>query len=368
MIFLCGNLSANLWCNYSSTTLHGMEVNEGGEKPKKEDEIVVSTDGLNRYGFRVLSSGLDWSEFDVNPVLLYNHIRVTDSWDRADKLLFPLGRWEERRVDGDRIVMRPVFNEALQAGADAAASYRGGFLNTASIHFKVIEASEAPELMLPGQTRATVTRAKVLEVSLTDIPGNAGCHRLSFDGDEQPVTISLADGASNDGLDKVLPLLRKSKINKSMDDVKLLAQAMGMPDDTNVVGLVAKATELKNRAEAAEAALKLMNENGEKAKRKALIDGAIAAGKLTEGDRATWEQMAESNFAATEAALTAMKAYTAPTGQLETGAGGVGAEEALVARYKQLDKEGKLAALPVAERDMLVAAYIADLRRIGVTK
>lgn len=153
-----------------------------------------------------------------------------------------------------------------------------------------------------------------------------------------------------------------------MGDVKLLAQAMGMPDDTNVVGLVAKATELKNRAEAAEAALKLMNENGEKAKRKALIDGAIAAGKLTEGDRATWEQMAESNFAATEAALTAMKAYTAPTGQLETGAGGVGTEEALVARYKQLDKEGKLAALPVAEREMLVAAYIADLRRKGVTK
>lgn len=344
-----------------------MEVKEGGEKPKKEDEIVVSTAGLNRYGFRVLSSGLDWSEFDVNPVLLYNHIRVTDSWDRAEKLLFPLGRWEERRMDGDRVVMRPVFNEALQAGADAAASYRGGFLNTASIHFKIIEASEAPELMLPGQTRATVTRAKVLEVSLTDIPGNAGCHRLSFDGEEEPVTISLAEGA-NDGLDKVLPLLQKSKTTKSMDDVKLLAQAIGMPEDTNVVGLVAKVTELKNRAEAAELALAQVNENGEKAKRKALVDGAIQAGKLTEGDRATWEQMAESNFTATEAALAAMKAYTPPTGQVETAAAGVGTEEALVARYKQLDKEGKLGSLSVTERDMLAAAYIADLRKRGVTK
>ena len=55
---------------------------------KKNDmkEVVINTSGLNSYGSRVLTSGLDITQYCRNPVLLWMHRRGGDS--------MPIGRME----------------------------------------------------------------------------------------------------------------------------------------------------------------------------------------------------------------------------------------------------------------------------------
>lgn len=345
---------------------------EGGAG--KEDEIIVSTSGLNRYKFRVMTSGLDWSEFDTNPLMLYNHIRVTDSYDRRGDLMFPLGRWEDRRIDGDKVYMRPVFNTATDAGKLAQESYRNKFLNTGSVHLDVIEWSEDPNLLLPGQTRATVTRAKVLETSLTDLPGNAGCYKLSFQGGDV-VSLSLSSSeAEEDALNAVVPKLKlaadppKTTLNNNMDELKLVARAIdeSLADtDVNVITLVSRITTLKSRAEAAEAELAKLSATTATQRKKALVDENIRAGKITEADRDLYEGLADKDYDNTKLALERMKAYVVPTTQLKAGDGD---NANLVERYIELDKAGKLGTLSEDERSLLVLAYTNHLRATGKVK
>ena len=49
----------------------------------------------------MLTSGADLSVFENNPVMLLNH----DDWD------LPIGRWENIRIEGTRILADAVFDE-----------------------------------------------------------------------------------------------------------------------------------------------------------------------------------------------------------------------------------------------------------------
>ena len=64
-----------------------------------------------------------------------------------------------------------------------------GILNTASAGLKPIEESEDPALMLPGQTYPTITKSKLKEASITDIPGNGNAIKLF--GEEVIVTLGM---------------------------------------------------------------------------------------------------------------------------------------------------------------------------------
>ena len=46
-------------------------------------EVIISTSGLNCYGGRVLTSGIDLTQFQKNPLLLWMHRR---SFDRDAKI------------------------------------------------------------------------------------------------------------------------------------------------------------------------------------------------------------------------------------------------------------------------------------------
>jgi len=337
------------------------------EENVEKKSCRVTAENLNDKGFRILTSGLNWDDFDNNPVMPYNHLRVTDSWDKV-ALMFPIGRWENRRVQNGEVLLDPVFNEGYEYGAQVKQMWEDGFLNTASISIQIIEWSEDPALMLPGQSRPTITKAKVKEVSITDIPGNPICHKLTY-GDN--VVNMNAD--NDDALNGILPIL-KSK-NKSGMNVELIAATLGLEGEVSEVKLVGKITELKNThetltarnttLEAENKAFKLQLEGEKVAK---LVGEALTAGKITETQKPIWEKLASENYESTKAALDGMAGYTAPTTVIERSNLSADANETLVARYKELDRNGKLSKLPEAEREMLVAAYIESLHKSGKVK
>ena len=70
----------------------------------------------------------------------------------------------------------------------------------ASAGIEIIETSDAPEYLLQGQTRRTITRCRLEEVSIVDIGGNNDALQLY---DTSGKVLKLSAGEDND----VLPLL-----------------------------------------------------------------------------------------------------------------------------------------------------------------
>ena len=62
-------------------------------------EVIISTEAVNSYGTRVLTDGIDPSQFERNPVLLWMHRR---SWEPG---AMPIGRIENLRKEGDKNVL-----------------------------------------------------------------------------------------------------------------------------------------------------------------------------------------------------------------------------------------------------------------------
>lgn len=144
---------------------------------KKGKKIVLNDSSLNRYGFRVLTSGLtNLEEFRKNPVLLYMHFRDEGTADWCDYK--PIGHWEDIEVVDDILSATPVFDECDELSKVVAAKFEAGTFNAASIGMRIIETSEDKDYILPGQRRATVTKWEILEASIVDIPANPNATRL----------------------------------------------------------------------------------------------------------------------------------------------------------------------------------------------
>lgn len=155
----------------------------------EKKRLTLSSESLNRNGYRVKTSGIRLEGFLKNPVMFLGHM----SWG------IPVGKWEDVKIEGDKLTAVPVFNEATDLGTAMKKSFDGGFLFATSIGFKTLQTSTLPEDTLPGQQYATVTESELLEASFVGIPGNADAtlasqHDFHFDGAIPKITkLSIMD-------------------------------------------------------------------------------------------------------------------------------------------------------------------------------
>ena len=138
--------------------------------------VVLSDSSLNRYGYRVLTSGLDIEAFKKNPVMLWAHFRDEGSPIWGNYL--PIGHWEDIQINDDELSAIPVFDLVDETSKIIAAKYEAGTLSAASIGIKILATSSEKEFLLPGQTRETVTKSELMEASIVDIPANSNAVRL----------------------------------------------------------------------------------------------------------------------------------------------------------------------------------------------
>jgi hypothetical protein len=149
------------------------------EKFKKIDrEFVLTDDSVNCYGFRLLTEGYLVDEYKKNPIGYAMH-------KRDDGVLV---RWEDLRVDGDKVYGKPVINLSHTMGQRTVDEIENGFLNAASVgHIVVLELSEEASLKLDGQTGPTITKWFNRECSLVDVPGNYNALKQLFDSEDKPI-------------------------------------------------------------------------------------------------------------------------------------------------------------------------------------
>ena len=158
-------------------------------------KVRISNEVVNSYGFRLLTSGVDIEQYQRNPVLLYMHERGK-----------VIGTVENIAVEGQDLVGELVFDEVTSKSKEVAAQWDKGSLRMVSAGLEVIETSDDPSLLLPGQTGPTVTKWRLMEVSVVDIGANPESLRL-YDSDGNQIELS-ANGSL------VLPVINNNNINR----------------------------------------------------------------------------------------------------------------------------------------------------------
>ena len=161
-------------------------------------EAIISTSRLNCYGTRVLTEGIDLEQYRKNPVLLFMH-------RRGRKEDMPIGVIENLRVEGDTLYGTPKFDEDSDEERTIARKWDRGSLRMLSAGLDIVEWSEDPEVLVAGQTRPTITKSKLTEVSVVDIGANDDALQVGLYHEGQLLT--LAAGENPD----FLPLLKQNE-------------------------------------------------------------------------------------------------------------------------------------------------------------
>ncbi|MCM1035542.1 MAG: HK97 family phage prohead protease [Paludibacter sp.] len=179
-------------------------------------EVIISNSTLNSYGFRVLTSGIDLTQYQRNPILLWMHMRP---WRGTTDEVMPLGRIENLRIEGDNLIGTPVFDDQDEFAQKVKAKWDAGILKMVSAGLDVIEQSDAPEVLVQGQRRATVTKCKLREVSIVDMGANDDALVLYENGK----MIKLSD---TEGIDTIQPI--KQQLNTYQ--MKAIALKLGLAE------------------------------------------------------------------------------------------------------------------------------------------
>ncbi len=232
-----------------------------------------------------------------------------------------IGRVENIRIDGDRLIGTPVFDMADEFAAKIGRKWDDDFLRMCSAGIEIIELSSAPEHLLPGQTRETITKWKLVEVSIVDIGANDDALKLYEAGGK---VLQLAAGADSD----LLPLLKtepkpetepapgankndNTQNNLSMEKILL---ALGLAATATEADALAAITKLQDGAK--------RSETLELARIEGAVDAAITANKLTADKRDNFVSLGKTaGYEHLQTALDALTPVVKPTNFINAGSG-----------------------------------------------
>lgn len=241
-------------------------------------KVVISNQSLNSYGSRIMTAGIDIKQYEKNPIVLWMHIRpVTGSKEEP----LPIGRMENIRVEGENLVGDIVFDEKDDFARKIKGKYEDGFLNMVSAGLDIVELSEDEQYLLPGQTRMTVVKSKLREVSCVDIGAN----------DDSLVDTTLyykeqvIDMNKNEQANEVIPLLknRLDNNNKKMKKMNEILKALNLKEGATEEMAVEAINSLKEKAARGEEVEKLFNQ--EKKKRIELMVSKAVEEKKIDADK-----------------------------------------------------------------------------------
>lgn len=147
-------------------------------------EFVLSDETVDREGDVIKADGWDLQNFRKNPIALFGHNGG-----------FPIGVWENVRVEGNKLLGRLRF--AAEGTSDRIDELRRlveqGILKTVSVGFR-------PSEMEPREDGRgfTFTRQELLETSLVSVPANPAALALAKSLNLSQATMDIAFGEQAD--------------------------------------------------------------------------------------------------------------------------------------------------------------------------
>ena len=127
----------------------------------KVHTFLVSDESENSHGFKVLTEGIDITQFEKNPIMLYMHERPTI-----------IGMWKNLRKEDGKLYADAVFDTESEKGGEVARQVEKGFLRGASIGI-----TYQKEYLKNG----VLEKCRLFEISIVDIGSNPNALKLYDD-------------------------------------------------------------------------------------------------------------------------------------------------------------------------------------------
>jgi HK97 family phage prohead protease len=140
---------------------------EGGEYEHDEHKIndiwsfVLSTPEVDRYGTIIVPSGIDYSAFMQNPIVLAQH--NSDRW--------PIGKCLGFYMNGENLEASIQMECITEEGRSLNALIDAGFVKAVSVGIIPIESEEQT---IDGQKVTVYTKSELVEFSIVSVPANRG--------------------------------------------------------------------------------------------------------------------------------------------------------------------------------------------------
>lgn len=226
----------------------------------KKTTFILSDETLNSYGFWVKTSGIDLTQFRKNPVMLYDHERYGQ---------MPIGKWTAIRIEDGKLLASPEFDANDELALKIQSKVENGYLNGASIGFKPIVLSEKKEDLIKGQTRPTVLKSEIVEVSITPFPANKNSLKLQNKNGE------LVKLSANE-LNTLIPTLK---------NMKQITIKLGLPENATEDQILSEIANLLSS-----------KENAQKQRNELFIQLGTNNGTITEKNKDKMLKLADADF------------------------------------------------------------------------
>lgn len=261
--------------------------------------FILSDESLNSYGFRILTEGIDISQFTKNPVMLFNHQTGGETYTG------PIGRWENIRFEEGKLLADAYFDTEDETAQNIAGKVERGFIKGASLGINIIEADTNPDLLIDGQTYPTVTKCRVFEASIVDLPSNANSLTLM---DESGKKLELSTEEDLTTLSQFKPLKKTSK-KSSMKIPLELTQLLKLQTSATEKEVTEKVKELLTKNQTLRKNVKELNAE----RVEFLVNDAIKSKKITASQKTTYLNLAKADFNSTKKALESIAPTLKPT-------------------------------------------------------
>lgn len=322
--------------------------------------FVLTDESLNNYGFWLPLEGAVLDQFKKNPIMLWMHNR---SWRGTKDEILPIGYWDNIRIEGKKLLADAVFDEGDDFATTIGDKVENMVLRMASCGIRVIETSQDPKWLKPGQTCETPIKWALREASIVDIGANDNSLSLVF-YDENDKLINMADTGSGSPLKK----LSDSTVTPKNRDMKKLSKLLKLSDDSTEDQIAEGIQSLMDKLNLAETAkttaeTKLADyvkkENDlKKAEATALLDVAVKDGRLNAESRKNWENLFEKDHESAKATLAAIPVRRSVKDQLKDEKSSETERETLSKlSWDELDKKGKLRTLKENHKDLYIEKF-----------
>ena len=251
-------------------------------------QFIINTENVNSYGYRILTDGIDYAQYMRNPIVLFMHER--DGYGNKGSEV--IGRCTRLYKEGTTLIAEVEFDEQDEFAKKIAGKVERGYIRMASMYAEIKEVSTQPQHILEGQIYETVTACKLVEISIVDIGGNDNALKLSKDG--KPFQ------------------LKKIVTNTSNNmDIKVIALALGMGENSKEEAVLSALHSLKTDKEKAEAQVVSLTKtikDPQNAEATTLVDKAVKLGLIPEALKESQLKQFEADFDGQKAVLSKLVA------------------------------------------------------------
>ena len=251
-------------------------------------QFIINTENVNSYGYRILTDGIDYAQYMRNPIVLFMHER--DGYGNKGSEV--IGRCTRLYKEGTTLIAEVEFDEQDEFAKKIAGKVERGYIRMASMYAEIKEVSTQLQHILEGQIYETVTACKLVEISIVDIGGNDNALKLSKDG--KPFQ------------------LKKIVTNTSNNmDIKVIALALGMGENSKEEAVLSALHSLKTDKEKAEAQVVSLTKtikDTQNAEATTLVDKAVKLGLIPEALKESQLKQFEADFDGQKAVLSKLVA------------------------------------------------------------